>query len=153
MLDPRLFHLDGELTLEVLLGIILLSLFIERALSLIFESRPFIDLTEDGKTLIKLKELKPGDEDYKKYANRKKKSGLKESISFVVSLVVCWLINFDAITILFASSEKTTIYGFIITALIIAGGSKGSLKLFADGAGALSTYAQKLRDIKKGATA
>ena len=148
MLDPRLFHLDLELTLEVLLGIVLLSLFIERALSLIFESRPFINRTEDGQTVIKLKNLKPEDEAAKKYLNQKKKSGLKELISFSVSLIICWLINFDAITIIFASSEKTRIYGLIITALIIAGGSKGSLKLFTDAFGAMSSYAEKLKVLK-----
>lgn len=46
MNDPRVNHLDLELALEVILGIVLLSIFIERALSLIFESRPFIDHPE-----------------------------------------------------------------------------------------------------------
>ena len=149
MIDPRLFHLDMELTLEVFLGIVLLSLFIERALSLIFESRPFIDSTEDGNTIIKLKNLDSESKEAKKYLSQKKKSGLKEIISFVVSLIVVWLIHFDAITIVFASSEETKIYGYIITALIIAGGSKGSLKLFADGFGALSSYADRLKELKK----
>jgi len=149
MLDPRLFHLDLELTLEVLLGIVLLSFFIERALSLIFESRQFIDRTEDGHTILKLKKLSKDDDAATKYLKRKKRSGVKELITFFVSLIICWLINFDAITIIFASSEKSQIYGFVITAMIIAGGSKGSLKLFGDVFGAMSTYADRLRALKK----
>ncbi len=42
--DPNLFRLDWERTIEVLAAIVLLSMLLERALSLVFESRLYIDL-------------------------------------------------------------------------------------------------------------
>jgi len=147
MIDPRLYHLDLELTFEVILGIVLLSILIERALSLFFESRPFIDNTEDGQTVMKLRGINPEDKAAEKLLKQKKKRGLKELISFIVSFIIVWIIHFDAITIIFASSDQTTFYGYIITALIVAGGSKGSIKLFSDWMGVMSSYSKKLREL------
>lgn len=104
-MDPMLFGVDGELVFEVLGTIVLLSLFIERALSVIFEWRPLIPVLSS--------------------------KGLKEPIAFAASAVVCFWKDFDALAIIFRD-EKTSIVGLLLTALIVAGGSKGSVKLFRD---------------------
>lgn len=104
-MDPNLFHVDGERLVEVLFTIVVLSFFIERALSILFESRFFLDRFE-GKSI-------------------------KELIAFAVGAVVCWQWQFDAVSILLVQ-EKMSIFGEIITGAIIAGGAKASLKLFRD---------------------
>ncbi len=104
-MDPNLFHADMNRVTEVLLVVILLALMLERALSLVFEHRWFVQKFDQ--------------------------TGIKEVIAFAVSAVVCVLWNFDAISMVILS-EKTTLLGELITAGIIAGGSKGSIKLFRD---------------------
>jgi hypothetical protein len=42
-MDPNLYHLDWERTLEVLATIIVLAFVVERALSLLFENRWWLD--------------------------------------------------------------------------------------------------------------
>lgn len=113
-MDPNLFHIDGERLMEVLFTIVVLSFFVERALSVLFESRFFI--------------------------KRLSKKSLKELIAFIVGTVLCWYWDFDAISILLVK-EKMTVYGFILTGAIIAGGSKGSVKLFKDLLGVKSSAA------------
>jgi hypothetical protein len=100
--------------MEVLFTIVVLSFFVERALSVLFESRFFI--------------------------KRLSKKSLKELIAFIVGAVLCWYWDFDAISILLVK-EKMTVYGFILTGAIIAGGSKGSVKLFKDLLGVKSSAA------------
>ena len=104
-MDPNLFHVDGERLIEVLFTIVVLSFIVERALSILFESRFFLDRFE-GKSL-------------------------KELIAFAAGALICWQWEFDAISILLVQ-EKMSIYGEIITGAVIAGGSKGSVKLFQD---------------------
>lgn len=122
-MDPNLFHLDYERTFEVLLTIVVLSVMVERTLSILFESRPFIKKTEN-------------------------KGGIKELITFIVCCLVCIFWQFDAITILIVSSDKMTIPGMVITAGIVAGGSKGSIKLFKDILGVMSS-AEKERKVEE----
>ncbi len=56
---------------------------------------------------------------------------LKELIVFVLSLVICWVWTFDAVSIIMLR-ERTHIAGIIITATVVAGGSKASIALFHD---------------------
>lgn len=104
-MDPLLFGIKGDVVSEVLGLIVLLSIIIERALSPIFEWRIVI--------------------------NKIRGRSLKEPIAFVVSILVAYAYQFDAMAILF-SQEKNTIWGYLITAGVISGGSKGSIKLFRD---------------------
>jgi hypothetical protein len=104
-MDPNLFHVDGERLIEVIFTIIVLSFFVERALSILFESRFYI--------------------------HRFQGKSLKELIAFGVSALICWQWQFDALSILLVQ-EKTSVYGEVITGAIIAGGTKGSVKLFHD---------------------
>ncbi len=104
-MDPNLFHLDWDRLFEVLATIIVLSFVLERALALVFEHRAFI-----------------------KVFNNK---GIKAPVAFLVSLVVCLKWQFDAVSMIILA-EKTTLLGEVITAAVIAGGSKASIKLFHD---------------------
>jgi hypothetical protein len=119
-MDPNLFHLDGERLFEVLVAIVVLSFFIERALSVLFQSRFFL--------------------------NHWKNKSLKELIAFAVSAFACWYWDFDAVSMVFLK-EKVTILGMIITGGIVAGGSKGSIKLFVDLMKFKST-AQQLKEVE-----
>lgn len=121
-MDPNLFHIDYERLMEVLVTIVILSMIIERALSVLFESKWFIDLSE-----------------------RKQLTVAKEVISFIVSAGVCIVWQFDAISVLVVSTDHMTLPGMVITGAVIAGGSKGSVKLFRDVLGFMSS-AEKEKD-------
>jgi hypothetical protein len=148
IMDPNLFHLDYEKLFEVLLTIVFLSIFIERALALLFESRAFIEKTESGKTVVKMMRLSKDDSDFKKLSEKKKIKGLKEIISLVVAVAVCWIWKFDALTILFVTSDQMHVYGYLLTGAVIAGGSKGSVKLFKDTMGIMSSAEKERESIK-----
>lgn len=117
-MDPNLFHLDWERVSEVLVAIVILAFLLERALAVLFESRFFI--------------------------KRWKEKSLKELIAFVVAVLACWYWDFDAVSMIFLK-EKVTILGMIVTGGIVAGGSKGSIKLFRGVMGFKST-AQSLKE-------
>lgn len=104
-MDPALFRIDWEVLTEVLATITVLAFFVERALSLVFEHRIFV---------AKLNE-----------------KGLKEPIAFIVSFIVVRYWGFDALGVIM-HADKTSLWGYLITAAIIAGGSKASIKLFHD---------------------
>lgn len=104
-MDPSAFRIDWEVLTEVLISIVVLAFFIERALSLAFEHRWFV--------------------------KKLSKSGLKEPIAFLVSLAIVRYWNFDALGIVF-HADVTTWWGHLVTAAIVAGGSKASVKLFQD---------------------
>lgn len=122
-MDPNLFHIDYERLFEVLLTIVVLSMIVERTLSLLFESRPFIRRTENT-------------------------HGLRELISFIVSVAVCIYWQFDAVTIIIVSSDVMTVPGMVITGGIVAGGSKGSIKLFKDVLGFMSSAERERQAVK-----
>ena len=102
-MDPNLFFLDWDRTFEALAGIIVLSFMLERALALLFENRIFVQ--------------------------RASGKGVKEPIAFAVAFAVCHQWQFDAVSIVLLS-EQTSVVGELVTAGVIAGGSKASLKLF-----------------------
>lgn len=104
-MDPALFRIDWEVLAEVLTTITVLAFFVERALSIVFEHRVFVAKFNE--------------------------KGVKEPIAFIVSLLVVKYWGFDALGIIM-HADKTTIWGYVITAAIIAGGSKASIKLFHD---------------------
>ena len=66
-MDPNLFHLDYERVFEVLVTIVIFSFLVERALSVIFESRWFINI----------------------YEAKEKRKGMKEVIALIVSIALC----------------------------------------------------------------
>jgi len=115
-MDPNLFHLDWERTFEVVAAVVVLSLLVERALAPLFEHRAFI--------------------------RRFDKRGVKEPLAFLVALAVCLYWEFDAVSMVILR-PKVSLAGEVLTAAIVAGGSKGSVKLFRDVLGFKSTaYAE-----------
>lgn len=104
-MDPNLFAIDGDRLLEVLFALIVLSFFVERALAVLYENRWFLKKT--------------------------KGHSVKEWITFGVSFAVCRYWDFDALSVLLVK-DKTLLWGHVITAAIVAGGSKASIKLFQD---------------------
>jgi len=104
-MDPNLFHVDTERVFEALLAVTVLAFMLERALAIVFEQRVFVE----------------------HLGNR----GLKELITFGAALYLCIHWDFDAVSavILAPTTQKM---GHVITAGIIAGGSKASVKLFHD---------------------
>jgi CHASE2 domain-containing sensor protein len=121
-MDPNLFHLDWEQIGEVLAGVVIMAFIIERALAVLFESRFFI--------------------------SRWKKKSLKELIAFLIAGLTCWYWQFDAISMIFLK-EKVTLLGMIITGAVVAGGSKGAIKLFRDVMGFKSTAQEEKEDADK----
>jgi len=130
-MDPNLFHFDWERTIEALVGIIILSFIVERACALLFESRWWIIHFEDAR--VGRVSTGQGNNDSTNSAELKLLPGqrypLKEAISFILALVICYVWSFDAVSIILLS-EQTSLAGIIITAFVIAGGSKASIKLF-----------------------
>ncbi len=124
--DPNLFHIDWERTFEVLLVLLVLSFLVERALSVVFESRPFL-----------------------LWARRREEEGrgsAKGLIAFAVSALVCVFWKLDAFSVVLLQ-EHTTILGAILTGAIVAGGAKASVKLFV---GVLGVRSTAYREIKEG---
>ncbi|MBN1804405.1 MAG: hypothetical protein JW837_04080 [Sedimentisphaerales bacterium] len=111
-MDPNLFHLDWEQIGEVLAAVVLMAFIVERALAVLFESRFFI--------------------------KRWKERSLKELLAFAVAVLVCWYWKFDAVSMIFLK-ENVTMLGMVITGGVVAGGSKGAMKLFHDVMGFKST--------------
>ena len=118
-MDPNLFHIDMGRLIEVLVAIIVLSFFLERALAVVFEHRLWTS---------------------------RKPRGFKAPIAFLLAFFVCRYWDFDAIsaTIL---ADQTSIWGHLITAGVIAGGSKASIKLFHDMMGAMSDAEKKRKEL------
>ncbi len=102
-MDPLLFGLNQDVVLEALGAVILLSLIIERGLSVVFGHKLFV--------------------------NKLKGHGWKEPIALLVSWAVIYYIEFDVIAVAF-SQEENSMIGYLVTAGVIAGGSKGSIALF-----------------------
>ena len=117
-MDPALFRVDWEVLSEVLALIIVLSFFVERALSIVFEHRLFVSNLNE--------------------------KGLKEPIAFLTSLGVVWYWKIDALSVVL-HADKASFWGYVITAAIISGGSKASIKLFHDLLKAKSSALKKVK--------
>lgn len=150
-MDPNLFHIDWERTLEALVGVIVLSFLVERACAILFESRWWISRFEDARVgnsppngpppngAVQPPENPPDDAQppvtpaATTTAPPRSLPGhrypLKEVLSFLVALLVCWKWDFDAVSIILLS-DQTWHIGIFITAAVIAGGSKASIALF-----------------------
>lgn len=111
LFDPNQFAINWETLFEVLILVVVLSFVVERALALIFESKPFVRFS-----VVRKKE---------------EKGDFKTLISFLVAALVTLLFQIDMIAVLL-SHEHTSVFGELTTAAVIAGGSKASIRLFRD---------------------
>jgi hypothetical protein len=116
--DPNLFHLDWEQVAEVLVAIVVLAFIVERALALLFEWRPFVGAR------------------FSPY--------VKEPIALLVSLAICSYWKLDALSVLLRGEQPRAL-GMLMTAAVIAGGSKAAVKLFRDVLGVESGSAKRAR--------
>lgn len=108
-MDPNLFSVDWPRLFEALSVLVLLSIIVERALSVVFESKYFLDLIKS------------------KAAPGWKMS--REIIATGVSIATCAFWHFDLVSIVLVADQSSWA-GYVITGAVIAGGSKGSIKLF-----------------------
>jgi hypothetical protein len=77
-----------------------------------------------------------------------KRPGTRELLSFIVAVLACFIWKFDALTIIFQSSDHMTYPGTILTGAIVAGGSKASIALFKDLLGFMSTAEKHRKGLK-----
>lgn len=122
-MTPVTFSVDMNKVFQLCVYLALLSVFIERALALVFEHRWFIQ--------------------------HDNLHGKKEFITFLVSLLICWNWNFDAFAVL--NSAPVTQWGLVLTAMILGGGTKGSMKLMQDVLGIKRTP-EEIAQIKQAKT-
>jgi hypothetical protein len=123
--DPNLFRLDWEQVAEVLAAVVILSFIVERALALLFESNVFVDSLGS--------------------------KGVKEPIALGFSFLICWYWKVDLLSVVL-HGDKTRFLGMLVTAAVIAGGSKASLKLFRDVLGIENEHAYQKRKGTLGGT-
>jgi len=116
--DPNLFAIDWQQTGEALVTIIVLAFMVERALALVFESQW--------------------------YLNKLGPKHVKELLAFSLSAAVCVVWKIDAVSVIL-HGDRMTLFGELLTAGVIAGGSKASLKLFRDVMGVENEQAQIAR--------
>lgn len=122
-MDPIQFRIDWDVLIELMTTIIVLAFFVERALSIVVENKLFVQSKLDD-------------------------SGIKEFLAFAVSLAIVKFVGFDAMAIMF-KMDAPRWPGYFITAGIVAGGSKASIKLFQDLMGLKSSARQQKDEIKK----
>ena len=115
-MEPLSINMDH--LFDGLVAVIVLSFFVERALAIVFEHRL--------------------------WATRMAGKGFKTPIAFFVAWGVCIHWNFDAISIVLPGAQPRV--GYLLTAAIIAGGSKASIKLFHDVIGAMSDAEKKRKN-------
>ena len=101
---------DIEVQLDVLFETLLLvavvSAIVERALSVVFESRAWV-------------------------ARHKKKPTPKPLIVVIFSVLICYFYQIDIMAVLM-NHQQVSLVGLLVSGALIAGGSKASIKLFRD---------------------
>ena len=130
-MDPNLFHIDWERTIEALVGIIVLAFLVERALAIVFESRWYLRLFEDLKDKESPGTVAPSDSDPPALREVGRRYPVKEGAAFLLAVAICFVWDFDAVSVLLLR-EHTHEVGKLITAGVVAGGSKASIALFHD---------------------
>lgn len=128
-LDPNLFAVNWPVLLEALSVLVVLAMLVERALAQLFDSHWFLAI-----------ELERSDRGL---------GSFKPLIAFVVSAAICALWNFDVVTILLGN-QVDTLLGAILTGGVVAGGSKGAMKLFQDVLGWRSRKAEQIDAYRAG---
>jgi hypothetical protein len=128
-LDPNLFAVSWPVLLEALSVLVVLAILVERALAQLFDSHWFLAI-----------ELERADRGL---------GSFKPLIAFVASAAICVLWNFDVVTILLGN-QVDTLLGGILTGAVVAGGSKGAMKLFQDVLGWRSGKAEQISAYRAG---
>ncbi len=101
-MNPNLIPVDYTKVGEVIGLVVLLAFMVERSLAFIFES----DLYE------RFDKVHPA---------------VKEVVALAFALVICYWADFDAFSAILA--QKSNLFSTFLTGLLVAGGSKGAIKL------------------------
>jgi hypothetical protein len=128
-LDPNLFAVNWPVLLEALSVLVVLAMLVERALAQLFDSHWFLAI-----------EIERADRGLGTF---------KPLIAFVASAAICVLWNFDVVTILLGK-QVDTLLGGILTGAVVAGGSKGAMKLFENVLGWRSGKAEQISAYRAG---
>lgn len=110
-IDPNLFALQWDVLIEVLTLVVVIAFVVERVLAVLFETRIWLKLSHEQ--------------------HKKGQGTYKPLIAFIAALIVCTQFQIDLMAVLL-SHPHVSFLGEAITAGVIAGGSKASLKLFKD---------------------
>jgi len=102
-MDPILFSIDWPQLSEALAALIILSVVVERSLTLLLENKHVVAILDDR--------------------------DFKEVPALILSISICYQIDFDVLAIMLQSARSDD-FEFIVTAAVIAGGYKASIKLF-----------------------
>lgn len=111
LFDPNQFAINWATLFEMLALVIVLAFVVERSLAVVYESKPFVRFS--------LKRKKSDKGDFKSFG------------AFVLSALVTMLFQIDLVAVIL-SHAHTSLVGELLTAAIIAGGSKASITLFRD---------------------
>ena len=122
--DPNLFALKWDQVFEVLMAVVILAFFQERALALLYESPIWLN--------------------YEARKKREHKGDFKPLIAFVVGAALCVAWQFDALSVIL-SRGTITVFGAVLTGAVVAGGAKASLALFHN---VLSVYTSSYKQAK-----
>ena len=125
--SPDLFAMQWDVVFEALALVIVIAFFLERVLALLFESHSY--------TRFRMQQRKKG------------RNSFKEIIALVASLAICLAYQIDFLAIILSYSQSSFI-GIVLTAMLVAGGSKASLKLFRDVLNIRSSSYQEYVDFK-----
>jgi len=101
-MDPTFFEINWSRTIEALTMIVILAFIVERVLTLVFDT--------------------------KRYEKHVASFHIKPLVAFALSFLVCYVWEFDALSIILIKQEMN-LYGYLLTAGVISGGSKGALEL------------------------
>lgn len=135
-MDPNEFYLDFMRVSEAIAIVVVMALFVERGLSVVFENRWFM-----SRVLYKVKRAKDvegfdpmSDPSPDRIVQAEPRFGAaKELITVSLSFAVCRHWGIDVFSFIMpVMHPEVTLFGEFLTAMIIAGGSKGAIKLFSD---------------------
>lgn len=127
VVDPNQFMLQWDVLFEVLAAVIVLALLIERLLALVFESKRYL----------RWKQRISAEDPERSFVH-------KELSAYALSAFACVIWQLDILGIIF-SHAYPSVLGSLVTAGLVAGGSKASIKLFHDVLGAKSSAYDKYR--------
>ncbi|MCF6360059.1 MAG: hypothetical protein L3J29_04775 [Cyclobacteriaceae bacterium] len=139
---------EAEIIISAIFKVAIISILIERALSVLFESRLFIDKTNE-KIETNVDKRADGVLEVTETIVPPKGRGMKEGIALAVSIGVACYYQLDIIKDIYGSPNHYKWIGYVITGGIIAGGTKGSVKLFRDVFNIMSTAQREKMKLKK----
>jgi hypothetical protein len=133
--DPSQYAMAWDSVIEILTLVVIFAFAVERVLAQIFETPIFIKIEEGLRGGAKKKYITSQSAVSKEYGNARYsgngESSLKPIIASVFGILLACLYKIDLFSIV-AGWAGVSFFGCAMTGLVIAGGSKASIKLFHD---------------------